>query len=348
MNRPTPDIDPKKELAGTYRALLPVFAVIALGLGLVWYVGRQTPQTRQGQDLASRLRGGVESLGQVDASLRTYVEAKAIDTGLSEPRGIAVGQDGRLYVVGDKTAKVFDITGKELLSADLAAEPYCVAADASGVTYIGFVDHVEVFGPDLRLESQWAPPAAKAYITCVTVAKEDVWVADAGNRVIHRFDRSGAIRGQVGATDRQRGREGLLVPSPHLDVPVNADGTLLVNNPGLRKVQRYSPEGELMGEWGSAGQTIGGFCGCCNPTDLALLPDGSVVTSEKGLLRVKVHDPRGNLTAVVAAPADFSKANDSLDLATTAEGDVLVLDRAAKQVRVFMPRADTTGAEGGS
>lgn len=332
----------------TYRALLPVLAVIALGLGLVWYVGRSSPQTKQGEGIAGRVRDGIARMREVDPALLKYQEFAPITLRLEKPTAISVGRDGKLYATGDKKLLCLDLSGKQLFSLDLGVEPYCVAADGSGMLYVGFRDHVEVFGPQHDLQSRWAPTSAKAYLTCIAVSGDDVWVADAGDRSVYRFDRGGAQKARIGGASK--GSVGLVLPSPHLDVVVDPDGQVLVNNPGLRRVEVYTKDGVLQGSWGKAGQAIDRFCGCCNPTDIALLPDGGIVTAEKGLLRVKTYDPEGALQAVVAQPSDFSQANDSLGLAVAADGRVLVLDRQAKSVRVFAPAAagDRRGSDGGT
>ena len=80
---------------------------------------------------------------------------------------------------------------------------------------------------------------------------------------------------------------------------------------------------------------IEGFCGCCNPTDIALLPDGKVVTGEKGLPRVKVYRQDGAFDAVVAEQSAFVPGSVPLDLATDASGHIFVLDALRRVVRVF-------------
>ena len=83
---------------------------------------------------------------------------------------------------------------------------------------------------------------------------------------------------------------------------------------------------------------IEGFCGCCNPTNIALLADGKIVTSEKGLPRVKVYRPDGTLESVIAGPEAFASRVVGLDLAVDAAERVMVLDPAAKTVRSFERR----------
>jgi hypothetical protein len=85
---------------------------------------------------------------------------------------------------------------------------------------------------------------------------------------------------------------------------------------------------------------IEGFCGCCNPTHFAFLPDGSFVTSEKGIPRVKVYDRLGRLAAVVAGPDRFREGVQGLDLAVDQTERILVLDPARRAVRVFVLESD--------
>ena len=98
-----------------------------------------------------------------------------------------------------------------------------------------------------------------------------------------------------------------------------------------------------MSYWGTASLAASGFGGCCNPSHIALLPDGSLVTSEKGLPRVKVYDADGTFRAVVAGPESFRPGTVGLDLAVDDEGRVLVLDPSREELRIFVPRKGEGG-----
>ena len=62
------------------------------------------------------------------------------------------------------------------------------------------------------------------------------------------------------------------------------------------------------------------------------------MTSEKGLIRVKIHGPDGSFRCVVAGPDRFDEGTVQLDLAVDSKGRVLVLDPRRKQVRVFVEK----------
>jgi hypothetical protein len=129
---------------------------------------------------------------------------------------------------------------------------------------------------------------------------------------------------------------GLIIPSPHLDVAWRDATHLYVNDPGRHRVELYEVGGKLIGWWGTPSTALAGFSGCCNPTDLALLPDGRIVTAEKGIPRVKVYTPDGHLAGLVAGPDRFQELDAGMDLAADPEGRIFVLDPRARLVRVFV------------
>jgi hypothetical protein len=180
----------------------------------------------------------------------------------------------------------------------------------------------------------------------------DVFAADSGNRVVVRFDKSGKLIGRIGEKNKEHNVPGLIAPSPYLDVDLGRDGLLRVNNPGPHCVETYTVSGDLELSWGKPSAAIEGFCGCCNPVALALLPDGRCVTCEKGLPRVKVYAADGSLECVVAGPESFPEnakvgslhdrsdgSLGGLDAAIDARGRIYVLDLVQGDVRLMQRRA---------
>ena len=80
---------------------------------------------------------------------------------------------------------------------------------------------------------------------------------------------------------------------------------------------------------------LDGFSGCCNPSHIALLSNGSFVTSEKGIERVKIHLPSGDYRCVVAGPEQFEAGTVGLDLAVDSRDRIFVLDPMRSRVMVF-------------
>jgi hypothetical protein len=138
-------------------------------------------------------------------------------------------------------------------------------------------------------------------------------------------------------------------------VDLHPDGLIRVNNPGRHQVEAYTFEGHLELAWGKATAAIEGFCGCCNPIGLAMLPDGRIVTCEKGLPRVKVYSVHGDFESVVAGPESFpenAKAGSAedpsdgthaaLDAAVDSHGRIGILDTVTGNIHLMAKKARTS------
>jgi len=280
----------------------------------------------------------LSELRKVDPALVHYEQAASVPTGMTTPRGIAVGGDGQLFVAGDTGVGAFDPAGRPVGRFETGAAPHCIAVGQTGTVYVGLKDHVEVYDAAGKRAAAWEGLGPRAYVTSLAVGEADVFVADAGNRVLMRYDPAGGLVNRIGEQDEAKHAPGLVVPSPYLDVALGPKGMLWLVNPGRRRVECYTYDGAFRFAWGKYSMKIEGFCGCCNPTHLAVDAEGHFITSEKGLPRVKVYDEEGNFRSVVATPADFAKGAVGLDVAADAKGRILVLDPSRRQVRIFVKK----------
>jgi hypothetical protein len=96
-------------------------------------------------------------------------------------------------------------------------------------------------------------------------------------------------------------------------------------------------QGVLQNSWSKSTPEIEGFSGCCNPARFTFLKDGRFITSEKGLVRIKVYTPSGEFESVVAAPEKFISDGEAPDLAVDEMGNVIALDIDKKMIRFFNP-----------
>ncbi len=275
----------------------------------------------------------MERLRRVEPRLLGYDEVDRIVVALDEPRGIAAGAAGRLWVAGDEALLLF-VEGRPIRRLPLSRPAGCVceSRDAARV-YVGLGDRIEVRDAAGRRLSEWPARGTGSIVTSLAADADLVFVADAGQRTVERRDGGGRLLSTLGGGAASAGPD-FVVPSPFLDLALSGD-VLWVSNPGRHEVGRYSLEGERLGGFGVPGGAIDAFCGCCNPTHLAVLPDGRIVTSEKGLPRVKVWSPSGRLECVVVPPQRLARAVTGLDLAVDARGRVLVLDPSQRAVRVY-------------
>ena len=214
----------------------------------------------------------------------------------------------------------------------------CLAVDDNNDLYLGMEDHVEVYDPKGLKKASWESLGEQAIITSIAVAKTGVFVGDAGNKIVWKFDKLGTGLQRIGDKNEAKDIPGFIIPSPYFDVAVDPDGFLWVANTGRHSLENYTVDGNFRTSWGEFGMEIQGFSGCCNPSHFTLLEDGSFVTSEKGLPRVKVYNRIGDLVSVVAPTEQFIEGTVGLDLAVDSAQRIYVLDPMQKLVRIFVKK----------
>ena len=320
-------------------------ALVAVPLGVVG-VYRHLEQTTaaRNDDLRESWKYDTSAIRHVDPSLVKYAELTRIETGMSRPQAIALDAAGNLLVAGEGLVRRLDSRGMLIQEFAIEGTPTCVAADADGSLFVGFTDRVEIFGADGQRTAVWPSFGERSHVTGISATGGQVLVADAGRRLVLRCDRDGKVLAELGRRDESRGVPGLNVPSPHLDAVFGPDGLIWLANPGLHRLEAYTPDGLLTRFWGTRGAGIESFYGCCNPADFAILPDGSFITAEKQIARIKRYDADGVFQSVVAPPAAFGDNMLGMDVAVNAQGQVLVLERGTRVVRVFAPVETGEGA----
>lgn len=328
----------------TFAAIVVVVAVaiIIIALMLLDVTGEK------GSGLGEEFVYDTEGVVRIDPNLIRYEESsEPIKTGFTSSHAIAVGPDGRIYVAGDRAVRVFEQAGASVDEIELPTEPRCLTVAGNGNIYVGFKNHVGVYDIGSKRLAQWRGLGKDAVLTSIAVSNDDVFVADAGNRIVLHYDTAGKLINRIGEKDQKKNVPGFVIPSPHFDLAVGRDGLLRVVNPGRHRIEAYTFDGFLEFSWGKFSMNVEGFCGCCNPVNFAILDDDSFVTCEKGLVRAKIYDPVGTFVAVVAGPEQLIGDGGrvcttvaecqvgSFDVAATSGGRFLVLDTIKNAVRIF-------------
>lgn len=269
----------------------------------------------------------------VEPSLIHYKETKNIPVQQGKAGGIDVDGDF-IYLTGENYLQAINSKGVQVFKVLLENAGTCVKA-AGEMIYLGFQDHVAVYSMEGNLVSKWDTTGDRTVITSIALKDETIYVADAGNRRVLRYNREGKLLGQFEGKAESAAGHGFIIPSPNFDLVVNSYGELWVVNPGKHAIENYTDEGSMRGFWENSSSDIEGFSGCCNPAEITVLADGSFVTSEKGLVRIKVYDQSGKLLSVVAAPEKFKEEGKAPEVAVDAEGNIYALDFDRNMIRIF-------------
>lgn len=276
----------------------------------------------------------------IDPALIHYKQTAEIPLDTKQPHAVAVGPNGNIYVGGDKTIEILTANGEKIKEIKLDYEPRCLAIGDDqhkypGRIYVGSSNMICVLDSDGNPLAQWDKLNDKALPTSIAVAENDIFLADAGNKIIWHYDTDGKLINRIGEEDKVRNIPGFFITSPYFDLAVGRDGLLYVVNPIARRLEAFTFQGDLEFSWGKGSSTIDGFFGCCNPAHFTVLSDGRFVTAEKGLPRIKVYSAEGNFECVVAGKKEFPSI--AADLSRDQHNRILALDADKKRIVIFEP-----------
>jgi len=278
----------------------------------------------------------IDEFRKVDESLITYRETRQIDLEKPNPKAFAWHNEN-LYLLFDQSLQVISTDGQEIFNKSLEQEPVTLKTLADGSILIIYPQYLVKYSNDGNELMRSDVLGDDSYFRTAASSGERIFVGDAGKREVVVFDKQlrlvNSFKGESGVSTLH----GFILPSLHFDMAVNHEGELWVVNPGLHRIQNYTETGRLRGHWGVPSFGHEGFSGCCNPYFIDFLPDGRVVTSEKGLVRVKIYKESGELESIVAAPDKFPHGEKAPALAVDDENNVWLLDFDKKMLRLFKP-----------
>ncbi len=328
----------ESDVSARSKRILIAIAALALVLVMLHVLSQYDLLGGGGSGLPDTFTYDQSDQRPISPDLLQYREVRSVDTGLENPRDIAVGPGGNWYVVGDRAVHVLDPNGTLLHQWSVPGQPRCIDVGRDDRTIALSVGaKVMLLGDDGSVIADWPEIRKDGVITGVALDEDSnsLYVAEYLARRVYRYDLTGERLAVLG--EKEPDYSGLKAPSPFISVNVGRD-LIWINNSGQLRIEAHSPRGGFQHAWGTASVTeIAGFPGCCNPCDFAILPDGRFVTFEKGknYETVKVFQKEGILDAVVAPPDAFQPDTRGVAVAVAQSGELLVMDPVRRTIRVF-------------
>ena len=277
-------------------------------------------------------------VGYIDPAFIQYRESKRIAT--AHPMPVAIDCRGGLLAIGYKQHfQVIDTLGREISHKSVAGPVTALAFTPEGDLLLAQQIFIQVYRQSGELQDSWPTIDSSAYITSIAVRGEHVFVANAGDPSVMVYTRDGEVIHTFDGRNRPDRHYGFVVPSPYFDLGFDQTDRLWVANTGVQSIENYHYDGSLAGEWGVASHELSGFIGCCNPAQFTILANGSFVTAEKGLVRIKVYLPSGELESVVAGPDAFHPDAEPPDLTSDELNNIYILDITGEMIRKFERKA---------
>jgi len=276
----------------------------------------------------------------VDPNLISHEEILKIKVDIEILRAIGLDRNDAIYVSGKDKLLIYDAFGKLQKEVPTQIEAFSMAISEEGNIYLSSRNSIQVYNLQGELLDKWNTHIENAILTSVAVDEQNLYLADAANKIVYRYNLQGEFLNEIGRKDPDIGIEGFIIPSPYFDLAIGREGELWVVNSGRHQLESYSPEGQLKYSWKKSSMGLEGFSGCCNPSHIALLSNGSFVSSEKGIERIKISNPSGAFESVVAPPTAFKKGTRGIDLVVDSKDRILAIDPEKKEIIIYQRKGD--------
>lgn len=262
---------------------------------------------------------------------------------LVDPKNVAVGADGRLYVVEGRTARVsvFNADGSFVMSWGSPGagdgqfqEPWGIAVAPNGNIYVAdtWNHRVQYFDPSGNFQGKWGRLAdAKGRIdveqgafwgprSIAISAGGDVYVTDTGNKRVQVFDLQGNFKRMFGGEGSAPGQF-----REQVGITLDKDGNVWVADTWNSRVQKLDPNGQPLLQLpvppGWESQNV------ANKPYLAVDQAGEIVISYPEQARLLVLSPSGasqrDVPLAGSAPVGVTVAPDGRILTADARGNVI-------------------------
>ena len=277
---------------------------------------------------------GIDSIGRIPKEKYCKVTSSSIEIPFETAKALAVDKEDNIYVSGDKNILILSKEGKTItqFATDITATALAIGDDKT--IYAAFESHIATYSATGKLVKEWPAFEKKSYITSLALNGDTIYAADAEEEMVHKYKTDGKLIQSIGSKDKSK-VDSFVLPSYFFDVAIAPDNTLWVANTGKHKLINFNADGNLRSAWGEASAAVEDFCGCCNPSHFAIMKDGSFITAEKGIVRVKKYDPNGKFIGAIAGPEHFRESSTGLEIAVNSNSDILVLEPAVRKIHIF-------------
>jgi len=277
----------------------------------------------------------LDSLAQIPPELYLPLDYSYIDLPLPQAKALATDSAGNLLVAGQQSILVLTCEGKELLRFNTPQTATALAVDHQQRIYCALENHLVLYSMQGDLLKTFPELHPGAYITSIAYSPGRIYLAEAVKGDVYEFTGDGEFVKSYGKGRDKTAPDFLNIPSLYFDLAIGPDNSLWVTNTGKHKLVNFHADGSLRSYWGVTSAAPEGFCGCCNPTHIVLMEDGSFITAEKGIVRIKKYNYGGGFIGVLAGPERFGPKAVGLDLAKGTEEQIYVLEAENNKIHCF-------------
>jgi DNA-binding beta-propeller fold protein YncE len=235
----------------------------------------------------------------------------------------------RLYVRKDVAAQVWNYGASPVLPEEIVADPY----EGKNITL--FAD--QTIGMEGQEPGQFTMPRD------IAIAPDgSLYVSDTNNHRIQHLSADGEVLQVWGSfADSSVGEAPGGTFYEPWGIAVGPDGSVFVADTWNHRIQKFTPEGKYITEWGYFGQGESGdaFWG---PRDIVVDSTGQVFVTDTGNKRVAIFDQNGTfITQFGSAGLLEGQFDEPVGIALGPEGQIYIADTWNQRIQEFVTDEDS-------
>ena len=163
-------------------------AIVAFALAGIVYFGYKAILEGSRSNQVNPFEYNIEHFKQSAPDLLHYSQVNRIDIHLNKLYGLALSPEDKIYVSGDNYILSLDQDGEVLSKINCGKAVHALAIDENCDIYLATNDHIEIYDSSGVFQNSWNTLEDKPLITSITVGQNNVFVADAGNHIVWKYD----------------------------------------------------------------------------------------------------------------------------------------------------------------
>jgi sugar lactone lactonase YvrE len=238
------------------------------------------------------------------------------------------------------------VWGAQGIGAGQLQKPRAIAIDQFGTLYlVDMLARIQAYDLEGRYLRGWRTPLSQnGRPSGLTIARNgDLLVADTHYFRVLRYASDGTLREEAtvgGTAGTGPGEFGFVT-----DAVEDSHGNLYVSEYGENdRIQKFSPQGEFLLQWGSHGEEAGQFR---RPQNLVVDEQDRIWTVDACNHRIQVFSTEGELLAMWGEEGSLpGELYYPYDLDLDAEGNLYVCEYGNHRVQKFTPAGESLGCWG--
>jgi len=312
--------------------ILTIILIIAITI-IIATIGSFILKIDHGTVVKNPFELNIDSIGNIDKAKFCKLDTSNFKTQLQNSTAIAIDKNENIYVSGDNEIAIFTNNGQKKTAIKTEGTATALAIDKNNILYAAIANQIVAYLAEGSIRNRWSVDSPKAIITSLAVGNS-IFVADANEAIVFEYDLKGTFIRTIGSKNKDD-IDCFVLPSKYFDIAIGSDSSLWVANPGKHLLVNFKKDGTIKSSWGKSSANLKDFCGCCNPSHFAIGSDGSFITSEKGLVRVKRYNSSGTFECAIAGPQHFDAGATGLDIAFGSNNNIFILEPKAGVIHIF-------------